>query len=512
MRRWTPLLCALLLGTLCGCPSLAVRPAPTSGTPAAPSAAAPVAPGRFAQLAPVVDVHCHVFNARDVAVEEFLTAHGAPRELAAFVRLAVDALDEERAPARLAALSPGLRGLAEQVQGLFAGTAPGQASPAQLMLLETLWRVSEAGPLREELDALASGPRPEGTLGGWAGTARDALRWALLLSRKRSSLADQLVATYPETALFTPVVVDMHHWFGQREALPGSYEAQMAEMRALLRAWRGRMLPFASFCPERERLRRLKPGAPPLREVLAGMAAEGFVGIKLYPPFGFRPTANDQLDPTHECAVKVPHPVRVAYDALLEELYAACEELDLAISAHCEDPGAGLARCGEHADPRWWALVLARHPRLRLDLMHMGGVEGLVADPQESWGRIAAGLMHRYPHVYADTGAHAVPGDQALRQRFFAVLDQLERELPGLRGKIMFGTDWHLTVRHPEHELFEQRYLSAWEARWGLAAARRFAGEAALAFLGLRQGQTGARVRALFAREGWPIPDWLQPR
>lgn len=518
-----PVLVALvLLAQASGCALPGPRPARTAGTPtsAQPTSAtagtgrateASSPGGEFARLQPVVDVHCHVFNAHDVAVQDFLTAHGAPRDLAAFVQVAVDALDEERAPERLAALSPGLRQLGEQIRELL-GARPAAASPGQLMLLETLFRLSEAGPLRAELDRLSSGPRPEGTLGGWAGQARDALRWALLLSRKRESLAAQLVRTYPDTALFTPLIVDMHHWFGERAALPGSYQAQLDAMRALLREYRGRMLPFAAFDPERERLRRLEPGAPPLRELLRGLAEEGFVGIKLYPPFGFRPARNDLLDPAHECAVRVPHAQRLEYDGLLEELYSACEALDLAISAHCEDPGAGLAQCGEHADPRWWAVVLERHPNLRLDLMHMGGVEGLVANPRQSWGRTAAELMHRYPHVYADTGAHAVPGDPDLRERFFAVLTELERELPGLRRKVMFGTDWHLTVRHPEHELFERRYLTAWEARWGLDAARRFAGQAALEFLGLQGGRTGERVRALFQRQGWPIPDWLRAR
>lgn len=504
MRRRAPWLLLLLAG----CPAPGPRPREADPVAVAPGPG-PAAPAQvLSRLAPIVDVHCHVFNAHDLAVREFLVAHGAPPSLAAFVKLTVDALDEESAPERLAALSPRLRQLAEQSRAL-AGRED-TASRVQLAALETLWRFAELGPLREELHALGAGERAPGALGQWAGTAEDALRWALLLSRRREALAGMLLRTYPDTALFTPLVVDMHTWFGDRAALPGSHEAQLAAMRRLLLEQRGRVIPFASFDPERERLRRARPGAPPLQDLLRGLAEEGFLGVKLYPPFGFRPAANAELDPGHACAIRVPHELRPVYDQLLDELYAACEALDLCVSAHCEDPGAGLEQCGEHASPRWWARALERHPRLRLDLMHMGGVEGLVADPRGSWGRVVAELMHRYPHVYADVGAHAVPGDPDLRQAFFARLDELERELPGVRGRIMFGTDWHLTVRHAQHELFEERYLAAWEQRFGLEAARRFAGGAALEFLGLRGGQNGARARALFQRQGWPLPEWLR--
>lgn len=486
---------------LCGCPEKERRPPPTvlpEPTPVVTMAQ---------ELGPIVDIHCHVFNARDLPMEQWLIAHGAPPRFAEFVRLLVDALSEDD-PLILRALPQDLRAVFEQARGLVR--RPEAPTQAELVALEGLFRLIEAGPLKDELDQLAAGPRPEGTLGDWAGQARDALRWALVLSRRRETLAEQLLRTYPDTVLFTPLVVDMNHWFGERrEAVPTSYAEQMTTMRNLIAVHRGRMLPFFAFDPERERLRR-QSSPRPLKELLQELAEDGFVGVKLYPPFGFRPTQNAAIAPDHACAVEVPPEVRAAYDPLLEELFAVCEELDLCVAAHCEDPGAGLARCAEHADPKWWAEVLARHPALRLNLMHFGGAEGLVANPPTSWARRVAELMHRHSRVYADFGAHAVPTDAKLREAFFSRLDELERELPGVRARLMFGTDWHLLVRHREHELFARRYLKAWRDRWGVEAGRRFAGAAALEYLGIPSGRNGQRVRALFARNGWPVPDWLE--
>jgi len=119
-------------------------------------------------------------------------------------------------------------------------------------------------------------------------------------------------------------------------------------------------------------------------------------------------------------------------DPRLEPLWALAEELDLPVGFHIGGGPADMIRKGSPnhrtaiGNPLLIEEVIARHPKLRLFLMHMGF----------PFGDATEALMHSYSNVYADLGAiHWAER----RPWFHAYLKRMM--VAGLGDRIMFGSD-----------------------------------------------------------------------
>ena len=432
---------------------------------------------------PLIDAHSHVFNSGSLPIDGFLRAKGVPKWLAWMVRRLIDALTADEA--RLAAAKIP-KSDAQRLEAIVP-TPEDRLDPSdgQLEALGVELR------LQLEAEGLSG---PEVTQKSVGGVIVRHLAWALLLTRPDTEIAARLLETYPEVKLFTPCAMDMEFWFeGEKPSLP--YAGQLDRLAKLVRCHEGKIHPFVAFDPERQRrsIGTTETGA--LELVQRAIEEQGFLGVKVYPPLGYRPSGNARAhDRRGTCPFPETRERAEAYDRALEELYAWCEREGVPIAAHCEDPGAESRRgCGTFADPAGWEAVLAAHPRLRLNLMHFGGVEDLLDNGACSWAWEIGRLMQRYDHVYADVGAHEVPTDPDLARRFFAALERLFKEYPRARGRLMFGTDWHLLVRHEDHEEFPARYIDLYsEAIGGGDALARFAAGAAVVVLGLRPGDANS--------------------
>ena len=117
-------------------------------------------------------------------------------------------------------------------------------------------------------------------------------------------------------------------------------------------------------------------------------------------------------------------------DPRLEPYYALAEELDVPIGLHTGPGPPGVTSFGSPdmrvAHPLAFQEVLARHPRLRLWLMHAG------------WpmGDETIALLYLYPQVYVDIGVI----DQILPRAGF--YDYLKRLVDaGMIDHIMYGSD-----------------------------------------------------------------------
>jgi uncharacterized protein len=138
-------------------------------------------------------------------------------------------------------------------------------------------------------------------------------------------------------------------------------------------------------------------------EHLRAMAGRGARGIKLHP-------VAQRFEPS---------------DPRMHDVFAACEELGLVVLSH-----TGSAKGGEaFAQPRAFAAVLERHPRLEVVLAHLGG---------GSWQQTLA-LAEAFPRVAFDlceiiewTGAPGAPTDA-----------ELARMIQGIGPeRVMLGTDF----------------------------------------------------------------------
>lgn len=117
-------------------------------------------------------------------------------------------------------------------------------------------------------------------------------------------------------------------------------------------------------------------------------------------------------------------------DPRLEPYYALAEELDVPIGLHTGPGPPGVATFGAPdmrvVHPLAYQEVLARHPKLRLWLMHAGWP---LADE-------TIALLYQYPQVYVDTGVI----DQLLpRAGFYDFLKRLVDA--GMIDHIMYGSD-----------------------------------------------------------------------
>jgi predicted TIM-barrel fold metal-dependent hydrolase len=138
-------------------------------------------------------------------------------------------------------------------------------------------------------------------------------------------------------------------------------------------------------------------------EHLREMAERGARGVKLHP-------VAQRFEPN---------------DARMHPVYDACEELGLVVLSH-----TGSAKGGEaFAEPQAFAGMLARHPRLKVILAHLGG---------GSWHQTLA-LARAFPEVAFDlceiiewTGAPGAPTEEDLARMI--------REIGPER--VMLGTDF----------------------------------------------------------------------
>jgi len=125
-------------------------------------------------------------------------------------------------------------------------------------------------------------------------------------------------------------------------------------------------------------------------------------------------------------------------DERMEAYWALAEELDVPVALHLGEGYPGAPSLGSPhyrvrlGSPLLLEEVLARHPRLRLSVMHYGSplVDEMIA------------VMYTYPNVYIDIGGNTWPYP---REYFYS---QLERFVDAGFGKrILFGSD---QMRWPE--------------------------------------------------------------
>lgn len=367
-----------------------------------------------------------------------------------------------------------------------------------------------------ELQAL-EGDDPAATsglegIGDWYESAKRAVRWATLFTKYRVELTELLARNFGDTIdLYTPLLVDLEiglhdraHTTGRQQMVLHEKISRLSMRGDLPGVQRGRIHPFISFDPRRELRSRLSEDEEkPLDLVKLAVDRYGFIGVKVYPPMGWKPLGNKKT---------IGMPERVAHDIddILVELYSWCEKAEVPITAHCNRSNEAAPAFADFASPDNWALVLERFPDLRVNLGHFGG--GHTQDPLEGWAWKIARMAKRYPHVFADVGNHRV--DAAGFADYLQMLDEMftGRETCEMQHRVMFGSDWFMLALLPAHDQFLARYREAYEERFGTDALDEFLGGTALSFLGFDDPGNKNAVRLLDRyRRIAPnrIPGWL---
>jgi predicted TIM-barrel fold metal-dependent hydrolase len=349
------------------------------------------------------------------------------------------------------------------------------------------------------------------------------LRWFTLFTLYRNTLVDRLAADAGvqglRPLLLAPATVDFDRWLG--ENVKGSpLGDQIAVMDRISRRGKGPAVhAYFGFDPLREVYFRSAADGERLSPLLLARTAleeHGFLGVKLYPPMGFRPSGNS-----------LPYPQQVRndlgrdpsrdLDRVLDDLYRLCLQFDAPVLAHAYPSNEASGGFGERADPAYWMPVLREYPRLRLCLAHFGRFDAISRDrlsesfPEASWEWTFGRYIKDNPG--ADVVADLSFFDEALdpgspdRARIAGSLRRFVAEFdPGLRH-LVYGSDWIMLGMHSDYMKYAEsvdRFLAD-DCRFDPAMRARFFHENATRFMGLeRGGRTKVRLAAYYERHGLP--------
>lgn len=461
----------------------------------------------------LVDMHCHVFNASDLPCSTFIR------------RVVTKSYSAE--PDALALLIGG-------VISVLADNAPTAAG--------------ELADIAAARDTAAAGMSHNNILlaSGNAGL----FEWAKLFGKSRRELIAKLAgfyaATHTRCELITPALVDFSTWLLHPDVEGCRLTDQVALMGAIAKLpGRPRAHGFVGFDPVRAILARhgynpaghtSLPVIDPHQLVRDAVTKHGFLGVKLYPPMGFRAYNNGLGDIAFSNNVKTYVAVALGkpnneisdkeigglIDAELEKLYRYCAAEGVPILAHAFNSNQAEACTGWRASPQYWGDVIDKFSTpekpLRLCLGHFGsfeahGINKTCSDfSAKAWETIIGEIIARPKgkRVYADLsylsevlaqGPNAQSVRNNIRDQFKRFIDRRDPQVE----RICYGSDWNMLGREPGHERYHIALGDFLRKDVGLNALQLsnvYSGNA-LDFLGLRPGdQARERLEKFYQDNG----------
>lgn len=514
-----------------------------------------------------IDVHCHVFNARDLPIASFVldvvlegqpvgglpliplvtlvslimnrSAWSPQRELRDLDsgRTPADGdsiqADVERAAADLVTNTREAAAFRQQAVELLSGdgerlaarAAPGGGD------FELLERLADRDPGRAARSlALSSRGRmaalPTDAARGVTAVEDEVtgvFRLAQLVTRPRTELVRRLI-TLParnggDVALLVPALIDYGKWLNE-ESSP--LRDQIDVMSAIARRPGPYAVhPYVPFCPWRQ---MVDPGL--LAMVKDAVEQRGFIGVKLYPVMGFLPYGNAEADPAaYPARLRQTGPDwATRLDQGLAALYDWCVAEDVPVMAHCSYSQFPNPAAGQRGSPDAWRPVLERWPGLRLNLGHFGGFWNLAGGEPNGWTTTIVAMMKTYPTLYADLSDYDAVVERTAEQKAMneAVLSALNTVLDSqggpARSRLMYGTDWVMLSRAPGAEGYYEGMRTGLTGRLAMDAVQTagFMGMNAARFLGIALETGGKprsrqRLEAFHARHGGvPASFWTR--
>jgi predicted TIM-barrel fold metal-dependent hydrolase len=430
------------------------------------------------------------------------------------------------------------------LQQLFARFLPGVPVPAGMTNAQTLAFIQlHANELATNILAAVQAPGGSATAALDAGSylAQFLLYWAPRLADYRFQLASQLAALYGGTTsvprLMTPATLDITRWLKDSVTddvpTPLLDQAELMRLIALIQPPAIAVHGFIGFDPWRQ-VDDLANGRTPtaLDVVKIAIEQKGFVGVKLYPPMGFRATGNATIA---DCdfpewmvaCVNASTPkftLGPKLDAALDSLYAYCVTNDVPIMAHCAGSQGTSQDAALRADPKFWQMVLDKpaagavpaYGNMRLNLGHFGGLwnfDGAPPVPPDThvtWTADVAKMIQsgKYPNLYTDIGDFAAildrsPAEKADTKLIVDKLTQLVKDNPLLKTHLMYGTDWLMLGREPGSLAYYKKMTDRIGTVLNVTDLNDFLWRNASRYLGLATGKaTRTRLANFYTANG----------
>ena len=347
------------------------------------------------------------------------------------------------------------------------------------------------------------------------------VRWAYLLSKYRYEIIRELRSAYDgkdiAIDLFTPALVDFTYWV--KDEPESSIPAQIILFDKIIQLFKGQIHPFVAYDPWREAERGDNPNGS-LYWVKKAIEEHGFIGVKLYPPMGFSPRCNEFHD-FSKLQDKDSSEFGKSLDHALAELFKWCNKEEVPIMAHCNDSHAPEKNFEERAHPKYWMGplgnspkhrkgILDKYPKLRVNLAHFGGEDDLSEAQNESWSWFIAKNTEKYKgRLFTDIGYF--DGISKNSDALFNNLEGIVKKHETLKDSLMFGTDWHMIYREPDHENYFSDFTEGYFNQFGKDDTLKFIGSNAQSFLGLYPGeQSWERIKTFYKNRELEQPDWMK--
>ena len=318
------------------------------------------------------------------------------------------------------------------------------------------------------------------------------------LKRYRHCIADQLTEIHRDDGqnpqLLAPAMVDFGRWL--RQEPENSFIDQAKTWHLISRRKGGPAVHgYIAWCPLRQAQHKLgvlhrfsKITDNPMDVVRSALQEHGFIGVKLYPPMGFRASDNKSRN-----AKDHPMPVAVLNDCFgsdgamadttreqrtgelgallddaLDQLWATCVELGAPVMAHGGNSVSANQATGELADSFYWRNVFERTVPPTVMLAHFGDFSYRSADPKAPttgaacaagtdvpFGQTWEAWLTRYmttssdKAIYADLAyfSEVLAGGETTKDLYgcFQRFDTATLDL--LSQRLVFGTDWTMLAR-----------------------------------------------------------------
>lgn len=527
-----------------GCCPLATKPSSAYCEVPTSLALAPPRSKRVGELGLVVDTHVHIFNATDVAVSGFLkgpVAHGASSPIKELIRLAAPLLERighdlpllareelgdlcelDARAQRDGALEGATAArrvfekdfdeyrsrLADQVARVLRGTefkaayerasrtispaAKGASSPVDLGSRQSIEAFFRDETARRKATAAGSrvADHPDGVI---------AFLFLYMLSPRRHNLMAFQGAFCGGTSpapvdLCLASMVDFDYWLGC-DYTPSNLRDLALVHERLSHLSNGFLLPLVPYNPWTD----IERSNESLELVRWAVKDHGFVGVKIYPPMGFRPYGNQPVSSPKK------RPPDDKLDEKLNRLFEVCLELDIPVMAHANQSMGRDHAHDELGGAPGWIAALRRHPNLRVNLAHFGGDVG-------SWNAtFAHEVMSQGPHVFGDLGYRmqlAAGGQEA--DEFRGLLTHGVGPGETVADRVMYGSDWHMISREREWSGYATNMISTVRAMAPPSVANKILGGNAVRCFGFgRNGGNRKRIEDSYRRRGASFPEWL---
>lgn len=288
--------------------------------------------------------------------------------------------------------------------------------------------------------------------------------WILSFTNYRFEILDELAHFSPpaenDIGLYVPATVDYAYWLGEFDTTPMTQQAEVMLKISLLKDLGYSMHGYIAFDPGRQAL--LERPETPDPVITNAIQAQKFLGVKLYPPMGFRSIGNadipDSWFPKNLEAKLKPGIGKKIDDALLV-LYRWCIDKDVPIMTHCGYSNYARPGYGERAAPSYWRDLLEYQPsrgsypfrNLRLNLGHSGGLKAFAEKDSNSsdWLPTVIDMLNevKYPNLYADVAFDEIALARTRKEKCQNdyvkkfLKNTFEKKTNAAR-KIMYGSDW----------------------------------------------------------------------